>query len=124
MGPGINILPLNQIRISERNFFEEYTQEMIQREIEAGVEIFRENMSPFERLNHDLSAALSEQLAHEIDKEILENLRGMVGSVHHENAEIDIQMGDIVDGAIQVNAVIRPRVEYLQFDFVLQNPST
>lgn len=110
--------------MDQNNFFEQYIEEMIQREIVVEQEAFYNNLSPIQKAERSIINSLSESLAKEIDREILENLKGMAGSVPIEHgADVQFEFGDIVNGVLQINATIRPTVEYITCNFTLENPS-
>lgn len=83
-----------------QTFYDDYINEMIQAEIELEKKVFYDNLPMAERLQLELIKDLSENLAKEIDKEIIKHL--------YDLADLKIRMSET---AIYVDAVLNPIVE-------------
>lgn len=80
-------------------FCDAYILEMVQQEIEIEKKIFQENISLSERLQSQLVAILSHNLAQEIDNEILNNLGSSFGC--NITSYIDNNYNGYTDGDVE-----------------------
>lgn len=95
-------------------FVEAYINEMIQAERELEKEIFHDNMSPMEKAMAEWVKKLSEGLANEIDKRILDSIYDLSHTIDHHINDISVD-----NNIVNIRTVVNPTVQVINLDFII-----